>query len=145
MKYYFWSVLMLVSVLFAGCGMSKEKGTADTAILEDVTWRLTELDGKAVRAEVNGKVPSLTFNSADRRYSAVTGCNGIGGQYEVKKGNQLTFSMGMSTKMYCENNMEVEDGLGKIFPLVKSYQISENNLILKGEGSGTLAKLELMP
>ncbi len=90
MKNYVWSTLTVMLVLFASCSMSKKNSTADsTAKLEDVTWRLTELEGKAVRKEINGKVPSLTFTSADKRYGAITGCNGIGGQYEIKQGDQL--------------------------------------------------------
>ena len=57
MKNYVWSTLTVMLVLFASCSMSKKNSTADsTAKLEDVTWRLTELEGKAVRKEINGKV-----------------------------------------------------------------------------------------
>lgn len=146
MKNSFWSILVLATVLLGACGMHQKKGAdKSSASLEDVTWRLIELDGKEIPNEVNGKVPSLSFMSADKRYGAVTGCNGIGGQYEIKKGNQLTLLMGMSTKMYCEGAMEVEDGFGKLFPLVQSYQIEADHLVLKDAGSRTLAKFVLMP
>ncbi|MFD2742689.1 MULTISPECIES: META domain-containing protein [Sphingobacterium] len=145
MKYYYWIMLVAFSVLITSCSVfKKNESEKSSGTLENVTWRLTELEGKAVPAEINGKTPSLTLTTADKRYSAVTGCNGIGGQYEIAKGNQLTFSMGMSTKMYCEGAMEVEDGLGKIFSLIKSYEMENGNLHLKNSESVTLAKFVKM-
>ena len=136
---------MLASVLFTACSLFKKSESGKSVSkLENVTWRITELEGKAVPAEIGDRVPSLTFMSGEKRYSAVTGCNGIGGEYKLEKDNKLTFSRGMSTQMWCEN-MDVERGLGKIIPLIKSYEIQNDRLELKDEASKVLATFVLMP
>ncbi len=138
--------VLVASLLIGACSTQKKnKQMTSAGTLENVTWRLVELNGKSVAEQINGKVPSLKLMSEDKRYAAVTGCNGIGGNYTASEGNLLSFSAGMSTKMFCEGAMEVEDGLSKAFPLVYGYEMKADRLVLKdGEGK-KLAEFTLMP
>lgn len=71
------------------------------------TWvwvKTTYSDGKEITPRLSNKF-TLTFKS-NNVFSASTDCNGIGGEYAVKKGNQIIFDRMMSTLMYCEDSQE---------------------------------------
>src|SRR5690606_1454533 len=78
-----------------------------------------------------------------KRYSASGGCNGLGGNFEIKANQQITFSQGMSTMMACQD-MTIERGFGQLFSQADNYTLSGNTLSLK-KGKETLAKFKAMP
>ncbi len=70
---------------------------------------------------------SLTLKS-DKTFSAMTDCNGVGGQYTVV-GNKITFTKMMSTLMYCEGSQEQD--YSKMLSQVQSYLFtSKGELVL---------------
>ena len=58
---------------------------------------------------------------ADKTFSSLTDCNGVGGEYTVN-GNKIVFTKMMSTLMYCEGSQEQE--YSKIFSEVQSYRFT---------------------
>lgn len=62
------------------------------------------VDGKEIKPRIPNKF-TIAFKS-NNTFSASTDCNGIGGEYAVKKGNQIVFDRMMSTLMYCGNSQE---------------------------------------
>jgi len=131
--------LAVVVLLLTGCAVRKSAGDSATA-LSGKQWRLVELNGEAVAAEINGKMPFLTFDEKSGRYSASGGCNGLGGEYTLQKKNRISFARGMSTMMACED-MRIENGFRTLFDEVDTYTINGDTLHLsKGKSGAALAK-----
>lgn len=132
---------MAVLVLVGGCAARKSGGKVSSVEsgLIGLRWQLVELNGKPVPATVNGKMPYLELSEEGNRYGSTGGCNGVGGEYELRKNNGIKFGKGMSTMMYCDD-MSIENGLKQLFDQVDSYAIAEGSLTLsKGKGAA-LAK-----
>lgn len=138
-------LIMAAATFFVGCSSRKSTTTDSTGrpALEGPKWQLVELDGKEVPATVNGKMPFLQLLQAEGRYAATGGCNGIGGEYNLKPGGGISFERGMSTMMACED-MHVEHGLRQVFEQADRYEVGANGLILKKGADVTLAKFALV-
>lgn len=143
MKKYNFIYLAVLVMLVASCALRKSSAY-DVGGLVGKQWQLVELQGEAVSAKVNGKMPFLKLDEDNGRYSASGGCNGIGGEYTFQKNNGITFSRGMSTMMACPD-MRVENGLRTLFEEADTYTVDENTLILsKGKDGAALAKFSLV-
>ncbi|MBD1433800.1 META domain-containing protein [Sphingobacterium sp. DN00404] len=143
MKKYNFIYLAVFVMLLASCAVRKPSGH-HVGVLVGKQWQLVELQGEAVPAKVNGKMPFLKLDEEKGRYSASGGCNGIGGEYTLQKNNGITFSRGMSTMMACAD-MRVENGLRTLFEEADTYTVDENTLILsKGKNGAALAKFTLV-
>lgn len=79
----------------------------------------TYSDGKKVSPR-NAQKFTLTFG-ADKRFSATTDCNGVGGEYMVTA-NKIAFDKMMSTLMYCEGSQEQE--FSKMLSEVGTYHFT---------------------
>lgn len=119
---------------------NKETSTTETMQLKGNKWQLIEVDGKAVPAQVNGRVPHLQFE--DNRYAANAGCNTLGGEVHITGKNKIKFGQGMSTMMACPD-LDIEQSLSKAIIAVDSYTIAGDILSLN-KGGKTLAKFTLI-
>jgi len=72
---------------------------ADTSELENVEWKLVELDGAAIPATSRG-VPTFKLSSKENRAHGFAGCNRFVGGYELD-GATLRFTGLASTRMAC--------------------------------------------
>ncbi|TJZ60764.1 META domain-containing protein [Sphingobacterium olei] len=144
MKKNFLIAATILVLMITGCRAHKMPTLADQSTdMLDKKWQLIELNGKPVAEKINGKTPTLEFLSKDKRYAAVTGCNGVGGEFEVEGNNKITFSAGMSTMMACED-MSVEHGLRDVFGKADNFAISEGVLSLNKAKMAPLAKFKLI-
>lgn len=145
MKQFFLAAASVVFVLTMSCASRKTAVPSDqSTTIIDKKWQLIELDGKPVADKVNGKTPSLEFLSAQSRYSAVTGCNGVGGEFTLGSNNSVKFSAGMSTMMACED-MSVENGLKNVFAKADNFVVEGDLLTLHTGKATPLAKFKLLP
>lgn len=113
--------------------------TKRTNEIADRYWKLIEVNGQAVTDGSTQKEPYIQLNSADNRLQATGGCNGLGGTYELKEPNRISFSQMMGTLMACEN-MEVENGLKRALESVDSYHVRGDTLQLFRARMAPLAK-----
>lgn len=134
-----FATLILTIVLVSSCVSKKNDSNSAEAILFANKWQFIEIANVSIAREVNGQTPYLTFDKAEKRYSAITGCNTVNGSLEVTN-SKLKFGLGMSTMMYCEN-MTVENGFKQILENVHSYKIIGSELVLMGRNETVLAKL----
>ncbi len=107
--------------------------------LTDRYWKLIEVGGKAVADGSTQKEPYIQLNSEDNRLQATGGCNGLGGTYELKEPNRISFSQLIGTMMACEN-MEVENGLKRALESADSYHVQGDTLQLFRARMAPLAK-----
>ncbi|PRD46235.1 META domain-containing protein [Sphingobacterium haloxyli] len=142
-KNNFIYVGLLFMILLAGCAVRKPASNNVSALVGK-KWQLVELNGSAVPATVNGKMPYLELDEKSGRYGASGGCNGVGGEYSLKKNNGISFSRGMSTMMACED-MSIENGLRTLFDEADTYKVMEDTMTLsKGRDGEALAKFALV-
>lgn len=143
MKKFNFIYVGVLLMLLASCAMRKSPSNTTSALVGK-QWQLVELDGKAVPEKVNGKMPFLTLDEENGRYSSSGGCNGIGGEYTLQKNNGVSFSRGMSTMMACAD-MSIENGLRTLFDEADTYTVKENTMSLsKGQHGAVLAKFVLV-
>lgn len=75
-----------------------------TLLMKKWTWVKTQMNDGTVTVPKKPAAFTLTFTK-DSKLNVTTDCNSMGGSY-VMKGNSLTFSQLMSTKMFCEGSQE---------------------------------------
>ncbi len=115
----------------------------DTVIITDKRWKLIELNGQQVPDMINGRQPLMEFSGTGNRYSAVAGCNGIGGTFLLSGMGRIRFSQGMSTMMACDH-MEFEIDLKKVLGDVDNYTVKGNTLSLNKARMAPLARFVLL-
>lgn len=112
----------------AGCSSSRRQQAAvqADANLENVVWRLTQLDGKEVDKADKYEV---TFFSGNR-IAGIGECNRFFGPYQVLNGNGgIKIGPVASTMMACLDP-NVEGEFFQMFENVRLYQFSGNQLYL---------------
>ncbi|MBC3784135.1 META domain-containing protein [Spirosoma utsteinense] len=112
---------------YVGCGVSLRQMT----LLQDI-WVLTELNGKPVSADSEGRErPRLEFMLTEGRVTGTTSCNRLSGSVRADS-RQLQFGPLITTKMACLNdsgNLENEFLQG-LQTQSLSYQVGERQLTL---------------
>lgn len=88
-------------------------------------WRFVAIDGQK---PVSSKA-ELTIE-ADR-IGANVGCNGLGGDLQIKDGKLLVAGV-VSTLMYCDGVMHQEDAVSKMLSANPEYRIEQDRLLLRG-------------
>ncbi len=122
--------------LFSGEGESPENGESDYSEPEEVEidenligdWQWVETiynDGREVRPDGDDFV--LTFNE-NGSMSSTTDCNGLSGQFNLREGNEISFSEIAMTKMYCEDSLE--DEYLRTFNDASTYLFEDDNLVI---------------
>jgi heat shock protein HslJ len=105
-------------------------------------WKLKELYGKQIQpGKTLRKEPHIILKVERNRITGSSGCNSFTGSYEIKKGNRITFSRIVSTRMACPD-METETQLFKILNSADHYILHGDTLVLSGAGTESLARFE---
>lgn len=103
--------------------------------LYEKEWKLSELNGKAVVPDSTFKqTPFLVFEKD--KISGKGGCNGIGGNLEVKDNGEIKISEIITTLMACPN-LETEREFIEVLRNTTHYSIDDNTLTLKDKADGT--------
>lgn len=153
-------VLIILTLAFVNCKGGKETNSnqitnetitdsvvsavesyGESISLEGTKWKLVQIKGKNVEQTSNKEL--AIFFEENKRFSAFMGCNGIGGNYELQKGNRILFSKVISTQMACVN-MEIESEFNSIVEKVDNYSITNNKLTLNKARMAPLAVFEKM-
>ena len=112
---------------YRGCG----NFINDEYKLQDF-WKLHTLKGSEVSPDSLAKAPGLHFNLQENRVSGNSGCNQLTGSLDLE-GDSLSFGQLASTRMACQGSMEFENNFLQALDKVKSYEISNGELILRGK------------
>jgi heat shock protein HslJ len=129
----------LIIALLACCKPTEKTGSV--AHLKNTYWKLSEMNGMPVMTPADAKEVHIVLASADgeKQLRGFGGCNGIGGSYTVD-GDKIKFTT-ISTRMFCESRMDVENFLTKVLQQADSYKIKGETLELY-EGNVFLTKFE---
>lgn len=103
-------------------------------------WELTELSGTAITLdETFPQKPHIIFHE-DNKVVGNGGCNGMGGNVELKDNNGIVISDIAATQMACPN-LEVETQFIEALRATQHYQIDGDILTLSKGDNEVLAKL----
>lgn len=144
-------VLWLVPVFAIACAKSPSPGdetasvagsVSQTSALVGPRWRLVELEGQPSIAGGGSREAHLVFSRSEDvdRVGGATGCNSMGGTYEVD-GDRIRFVELISTKMACveEERMRQETRFVGALERADRYSITGDTLTLS-EGGTVVAK-----
>ncbi len=114
----------------------------------DVPFSLVLDKNHALKWQVNNmigmdslsKLPTMIFK--DGNISGNAGCNNYGASFNVV-GNEITFSLGMATKMYCPN-MPIEKAYFDCLTRVKTYKSLDNELTFYDKDNTVLMNCSLL-
>lgn len=135
-------VLLLCLIVVMHCKPAeKTMGAAGTITLENTHWRLSEMNGMPVITPADAKEVHMVLTSAngEKRITGFAGCNGLGGNYTTD-GAKIKFTV-ITTKMYCQDRMDIENFLTKTLDSANAYLIKGETLELY-DGDTFLAKFD---
>ena len=107
----------------------------------DGEWHLMELAGRPAPLGAGGRRATLVFDRDTARAGGFGGCNRYGASYVVTA-DSLRFTAPVSTKMACEDGMELERELHGVLEGTRRYRMREDDLRLLGELGDELARFE---
>ncbi|HTF32041.1 MAG TPA: META domain-containing protein [Flavitalea sp.] len=133
---------LIVPVLLVQCSSQQQQNISNAPLtLENTYWKLVEVGGIAVTTPLNGHEVFMVL--AREQDAGVlkghAGCNGLGGNYQVE-GDKIKFQA-ITTRMFCESRMEVENLFTRMLTAADNYRIRENTLELLS-GNETLGKFD---
>lgn len=107
--------------------------------LRNTYWKLTELNGAAVKVLTKQREPHLILQTEGGRVAGSGGCNRIIGSYRLD-GLTLTFGKVASTMMACPAGMDQERAFFQTLEQVRSWQVRSDSLDLIDEAGTTVAR-----
>ena len=148
-------IICCTAVFILACNSQKQStepvvtdlilGKTDTAdLLTGKKWILKELNGVLITdtsTNPDKKPIYLEFKDSAKTINGFGGCNGYGGNYELKEGSRIQFSQVVSTMMACENT-ETEVQLFKVFETADNYFCDGKKLQLNKAKMAPLAVFE---
>ena len=123
-------VLLIPILLCLQCRSSQKHAGEGSVPLENTYWKLVEVNGNTVSTPANGREVYMVLSREDgsSTLKGHAGCNGLGGDYKAE-GRQITFQP-ITTRMYCELQMEVENLFTKMLSSADNYRIVGETLEL---------------
>jgi len=107
-----------------------------------VEWSLVELNGAPAPLGAGDRPATLTLGDSARA-SGFGGCNRIAGSYELA-GDSLRFGPLISTRMACDQGMELEQAYGAALEATRRFRVTEAGLELLG-ADGVIARFRAAP
>ena len=129
-------VVAILAFVMAACAQppaSEDEVATNVSGTESLVgprWRLVELEEQPSISGGGAREPHLRF-SAENRVSGATGCNTLGGGYEIA-GERLRFGDLFSTKMACieDDRMAQETRFVRALDRVDRFAVSGDTLTL---------------
>jgi heat shock protein HslJ len=133
---------LLLFVLLVQCKTAEQN--AGTTSLENTYWKLTEMDGQPVTTPEGARPVHmiLATENGEKRVKGFAGCNGLGGDFTTE-GSKVHFTI-ITTKMFCEETMAVENFLTDALNKADNYKINGDTLELY-QGSTFLIRFQAEP
>ena len=125
MKKTKWMMFMLLAFM-VGCKSNDNSLT----LLRNHEWQLKSMTAAGKTVNNPQQLPTLQFSDSTAVYGSA-GCNRFFGTYTTGEKRMMTIKPGGVTMMYCPD-MAFEDQYLKALPEVKSYDVTDRELILKG-------------
>ena len=136
--------LLLASLSITACQSTTAANvdTTSTAELRNTLWKLTALNGVAIKSAADQRIASLTLTADASQASIVTACNRGSAAYKID-GKAIKFDVAMSTKMMCQPEpMKQEAAFFKVIREAARYEIKGETLDLYSADNQLLASFQ---
>lgn len=134
-------ILMVIftSVLMMNCTSRKTLAETENGIQRE--WMMVSFKDypKEKLTKYQAKINLIPNAETPDQYSAKMGCNNMFFSAKMMSGNKIEFSQVGSTRMYCQDMMDLESDFGKMLPLMTEYKINGHFLTLS-DGKGNEMK-----
>ncbi len=98
--------------------------------IENIEWRLVDVDGRTISPSINEKWPYLKFDPAKKQTVGYTGCNNFFTGYTLE-GASLTFGPIGATRRACDGPQdEIERDFLKALGATRTWQMRDGMLLL---------------
>lgn len=129
----------LMTLILQSCSTAN-KPMAEMPVL-DGTWELTYIAGseKTIQEFYPDKIPTVIFDTPEKRISGNTGCNQYSGALKIA-GSKINLTAPIAaTKMMCMNSAAGETQFLQMLPKVNNYTVADGELSFR-MGNETLMK-----
>jgi heat shock protein HslJ len=113
----------------------------DAARLRSTYWKLTALGSTPVNVADSQREPHIILQADSKQVNGSGGCNRMFGSYELN-GDALTFSGVGSTKMACQDGMDVETSFLPSLQRVAKWRITGQRLELLDSSGALVAQFD---
>lgn len=112
--------------------------------IEDVQWRLIELNGKAIAPQDHQTPPFFTLQSETSKVVGNTSCNSFNGTYSITRNQRIDFGENLAmTRMAC-SDMKTEQAFLDMLTAVKNYAMDDDDsMTLYGSSTAPLARFTM--
>lgn len=127
-------ILIILAVAFGACAPKTKKTTTTATVKKDIPligprWMLKNINDDMQPYQPDGQALWLQLLVGGSQFSAYGGCNNGGGKYTVEK-NTIRLTEMISTKMYCEPNMKLENAFFNKLQQANRFELKGNILAL---------------
>jgi heat shock protein HslJ len=122
MKHLIWIML----VVFACSGTDNAEPLAD-ASFTGTYWKLVSIADEPITHPAKNRLIHIVFYEEDSRISGYAGCNNVIGNYVLNDPDRISM-LAASTKMFCEDSMDVEQKFLTVLTEADHYKIDGNQL-----------------
>lgn len=116
---------------------------ADTG-LTGGEWSLVALGGQPAPTGAGDRPATLVFTPGTNRVGGFSGCNRAGGTYVIK-GDSISFSAMVMTRMACDKGMDLEQRFVAMVDSARTWRRRADTLELMGDAGTVIARLERRP
>lgn len=97
--------------------------------IEDRSWRLIELNGRAIDSGPLQRTPRLELQSADWRTSGNASCNRFSGGYVINDGQRIRFDHRMAVTLMACPDMSIEDEFLEMLHTTDNYSVGDDDTL----------------
>jgi putative lipoprotein len=123
----------LLALAACGGGVKSDAGASPV----DRDWELVALGGQTDPVGAGGRPITLRLDAQASRAAGFGGCNRYSGGFELA-GASLKFGAMASTKMACDQGMDVEDRYLPALGAVQGWKLAGGELVLEAAGVAVL-------
>ncbi|MBP9926447.1 MAG: META domain-containing protein [Cyclobacteriaceae bacterium] len=131
--------LLLLFLTIMACRPSNKigelVGVSNERSIENTYWVLTEINGTPLIIN-DARKPFIELNAETKSISGFCGCNLLSGGYQIT-GNKINFTSAV-TRMFCQETMEIETNFLQALAVANTFEIKEQDLLLKNENKVVL-------
>ena len=122
---FYYLAVGLSFIIASACHTTKQANNGDNNTIAR-KWMLKTID--SVDNDLVLKSKAYIDLTNEKNAGAKAGCNGMGFGIKYTGKNNISFTQGMSTQMYCAEFMPAEHGLSAALLKVKKYSIEAHKI-----------------
>jgi len=131
------SLLAITCILLFACKAQKQN-QANTTKLINTDYAVTHLGEK----DVTDEKLTMEVDTEAQRVSGFAGCNNYKFKYDIDNEGVLDLGYIVSTKMYCEDSMDLERNFFKQIGRITNFKIQKEHITFLSENGTQVIKAQ---